>query len=103
MVIEQSVSDFENDVDVRLQDINETLGDLNKLDAIIGDINELDSSLQTANGKAQSSSDDDNLMVPVLLLSILMVISLLGVFLLFRENRTLKESLGIDKKMLGSP
>jgi hypothetical protein len=97
MVVEQTVSDFENDVALRLQDINDTLGDLNKLDSIIGDINELDSSLQTANGKAQSSSDDDNMMGPIILLSVFIVIALIGVFYLYRENRTLKESLGIGK------
>jgi hypothetical protein len=102
MVVDQSVSEFENDMDYRLDNINNTLKDLNKLDAIIGNIDELDSSLQTANGKA-SSSDDEGLSAPIILLSVLMVISLLGVLFLFRENKSLKESLGFGRKMAGSP
>jgi hypothetical protein len=102
MVVDQSVSDFENEMDERLEIINETLKDLNKLDAIIGDISELDSNLQSSNDKASSASDE-GLSGPIILLSVIGIISLLGVLFLFRENRSLKESLGIGRKTAGSP
>jgi predicted nucleic acid-binding Zn-ribbon protein len=102
MVVDQSVTEFESEMDERLESINDTLKDLNKLDAIIGDINELDSSLQTADGKA-SSANDEGLAAPIILLSVLMVISLLGVLFLFRKNRNLKESLGFGRKSAGGP
>jgi hypothetical protein len=92
MVVDQSVTDFEDEMDERLENINETLKDLNKLDAIIGDISELDSSIQTTNGKA-SAPEDEGLSGPIILLSVLGVISFLGVLFLFRENKSLKESL----------
>jgi hypothetical protein len=92
MVVDQSVTDFESEMDERLENINETLKDLNKLDAIIGDINELDSSIQNTNGKA-SAPEDEGLSGPIILLSVLGIISFLGVLFLFRENRSLKESL----------
>jgi chromosome segregation ATPase len=102
MVVDQSILEFESNMDERLRSINNTLEDLNKLDAIIGDIKELDSSVQTANEKA-SSQKDDGLAGPIIILSILTVISLFGVFLLFRKNRNLKDSLGFRRKMAGSP
>jgi DNA repair exonuclease SbcCD ATPase subunit len=102
--IEQSVSDFEYKMDEKLTAINHTLSDLEKLDNILDDLIELDHSLQSADNMAQGNSDDGGgFMIAIMLLMVFFVILLLGMFLLFKENRMLKDTIGIGHKEINHP
>jgi hypothetical protein len=100
MVLEQGVTGFNEEIEEKLIVINESLEDLEKLDDIIIDINEFDQSVQSSDGKAQNTAEDQGmgLTVAIIMLMVLSFVLILGMILLFRENKVLKSTLGLSHK-----
>jgi hypothetical protein len=96
--LEQWVTDFNEGIEENLTVINESLEDLEKLDDIISDINEFDQSIQSSGGKAQNDGEDPGmgLTLAIIMLMVLSFVLVLGMILLFRENRALKSTLGLS-------
>jgi predicted nucleic acid-binding Zn-ribbon protein len=98
MVLEQWIAGFNEEIEEKLTVINESLEDLEKLDDIISDINEFDQSFQSSDGKAQNTGEDQGmgLTLAIIMLMVLSIVLVLGMILLFRENKVLKSTLGLN-------
>jgi hypothetical protein len=96
MELANSISAFEAETDADLTDINQTLEDLEKLNAIMNELDDLDQGLETAKDEVEASVEDASdeqmsksnlnmgLIIGILVLAIIILILL---FLMIRADR----------------
>lgn len=94
--LEQSIDEFKDDVDGILANISDSLEELEGLNEIIVNLNEDDDTTQSAQNLG-AGDDESSLSFTLVLIGfgIILAIVFLGFMFLFRENRMLKEALGI--------
>jgi hypothetical protein len=100
--IDQSITDFQNDINEKLIEINRSLFDLAKLDDIINDLTELDQSFKSMENESKNGDEeqDFNFIVLMVFLALMMILLIVGAIFLIRENKMLKDTLNGGPKDL---
>ncbi len=97
---QQSIEDFQDKIDSKLVNISKSLEDLFDLDDLVEALSGLEDSTQSSGNEKASAEEESSLGLTLILVifGVIMAIVLLGLLHLFRENRMLKEILGIGSK-----
>jgi hypothetical protein len=95
--LEQSIDEFKIDVNGKLANISDSLEDLEGLNEIIENMGEGDDTSQSSGNLGAGDDEESSLSFTLLLIGFgfILAIVFLALMYLFRENRILKETLGI--------
>jgi hypothetical protein len=98
--LEQSIDEFKDEVDGKLANISDSLDELANLNELIENMGGSDDTSQSSQNLGSGNDEESSLSFTVILIGFGFVLAIvfLALMHLFRENRMLKETLGIGSK-----